>query len=125
MLIAMGLTLIFSIMSLINFAHGEFYMLGGFALYWFFGQFGVNYWLSLVIGMILVGLFGILTERFIFRPLRKDMLQACLASVGVSIVLQTGALAGFGQCGTFAGPGPRLFADRVAGQARTSRTDCV
>ena len=96
-LIAMGLTLIFSILGLINFAHGEFYMLGGFALYWFFGQFGLNYWLGLVIGMILVGAFGMVTERFIFRPLRRDLLQACLASVGISIVLQTGALIAFGQ----------------------------
>ena len=97
MLMAIGLTLVFSIMSLINFAHGTLYMMGGFAVYLFFERLGLNYWLGILIGIVFVGLFGALLEKGIFRPLRKDMLQACLASLGVAMILETGALIIFGE----------------------------
>jgi branched-chain amino acid transport system permease protein len=97
MLMAIGLTLVFSIMSLINFAHGTLYMMGGFAVYLFFERLRVNYWLGIIIGIVFVGLFGGLLERGIFRRLRKDMLQACLASLGVAMILETGALIIFGE----------------------------
>ena len=97
MLMAIGLTLIFSVMSLINFAHSELYMLGGFTTYIFFDRLGSNYWLAVIIGILLMALFGLVLERFIFRPLRKDMLQACLASLGVGLMLQTGTLLVFGE----------------------------
>lgn len=70
-LMAIGLTLVFSIMRMINFAHGELYMLGGFAVYFIFNQWGINYWAAVLIGVFLVGLFGLLLERAIFRPLRR------------------------------------------------------
>lgn len=44
-LIALGLTLIFAIMNVMNFAHGQMYMLGGFVVYYFFGVLGLNYFL--------------------------------------------------------------------------------
>lgn len=96
-LMAMGLTLVFSIMRMINFAHGELYMLGGFAVYFIFNQWGINYWAAVLIGVLLVGIFGLLLERAIFRPLRHDLLAACLASLGVGIMLQTAALLSFGE----------------------------
>lgn len=95
-LMAIGLTLVFSIMRMINFAHGELYMLGGFAVYFIFNQWGINYWVAVLIGVFLVSLFGLVLERAIFRPLREDLLAACLASLGVGIMLQTSALLAFG-----------------------------
>jgi branched-chain amino acid transport system permease protein len=97
MLMAIGLTLVFSIMSLINFAHSELYMMGGFGAFLLFDRLGINYWIALVIGIVIVGLFGIPLERVIFRPLRKDMLQACLASLGVGLIIQTIFLLIFGE----------------------------
>jgi branched-chain amino acid transport system permease protein len=94
---AMGLTLVFSIMRMINFAHGELYMLGGFAVYFIFNKWGIYYWVAVLIGVLLVSLFGLLLERAIFRPLRGDLLAACLASIGVGIMLQTTALLAFGE----------------------------
>jgi branched-chain amino acid transport system permease protein len=96
-LMAMGLTLVFSIMRMINFAHGELYMLGGFSVYFIFSQWGINYWLAVLIGVFLVGVLGLVLERAIFRPLRHDLLAACLASLGVGIMLQTSALLAFGE----------------------------
>jgi branched-chain amino acid transport system permease protein len=97
MLMAIGLTLVFSIMNLINFAHGTLYMMGGFAVYLFFERLGINYWLAIVIGIVFVGLFGGLLEKGIFRRLRKDLLQACLASLGIAMILETAALLIFGE----------------------------
>lgn len=96
-LMAMGLTLVFSIMRMINFAHGELYMIGGFAVYFTFGQWGMNYWAAVLIGVSLAGAFGFVLERFIFRPLREDLLAACLSSLGVGIILQAIALLAFGE----------------------------
>ncbi len=96
-LIAMGLTLVFSIMRMINFAHGELYMLGAFAVYYIYGQWGVNYWLAVVAAMFLVSLVGVLLEKSIFRPMKDDLLGACLASLGIGIMLQTMALLSFGE----------------------------
>jgi branched-chain amino acid transport system permease protein len=95
-LMAMGLTLVFSIMRMINFAHSELYMLGGFSVYFLFGQWGIYYWIAVFLGALLVGFIGVFLERAIFRPLRHDLLTACLASLGVGIMLQTSALLAFG-----------------------------
>jgi branched-chain amino acid transport system permease protein len=94
---AIGLTLVFSIMRMINFAHGELYMLGGFSVYFIFSQWGINYWLAVLIGVFLVSVVGLVLERAIFRPLRHDLLAACLASLGVGIILQTATLLAFGE----------------------------
>jgi branched-chain amino acid transport system permease protein len=96
-LIAMGLTLVFSIMRMINFAHSELYMLGGFSVYFLFGQWGIYYWLAVFVGALLVAVVGVFLEWAIFRPLRHDLLAACLASLGIGIMLQTGALLAFGE----------------------------
>lgn len=95
-LVAMGLTLILSIMSMINFAHGELYMLGGFAVYVVFQQFGTNYWLGVLVGVLIAALMGVLLERTVFRPLRKELLPASFAALGVGMILQTVALMIFG-----------------------------
>ncbi len=96
-LMSLGLTLVFSIMRMINFAHGELYMLGGLSVYYLYGQLGLNYWVGILGAIVLMFFFGLLLERIIFRPLRHDMLAACLASLGVGMMLQTGALLLFGE----------------------------
>jgi branched-chain amino acid transport system permease protein len=86
-LISIGLAIIFGMMRVINFAHGEFLMLGGYAflLPW---QAGVNFWISmLVIAPIAVGLFGIVVERIIIRPLYGRIVETVLATWGLSLLL--------------------------------------
>ena len=96
MLVAMGLTLILSIMSMINFAHGELYMLGGFAVYVMFQRFGYNYWVGVIAGVAVAVLMGVLLERTVFRPLRKELLPASFAALGIGMILQTVSLMVFG-----------------------------
>ena len=95
-LVALGLTLVFSIMEVINFAHGEFYMLGGFTAYYLFAQLGINYLVTLAAAAVLVGLLGFLLEKVIFRPFRGNLLGAFIVSLGLVWILQSGALVAFG-----------------------------
>lgn len=94
MLVAMGLTLILSIMSMINFAHGDLYMLGGFGVYAVCQQLGCKYWLGLTVAVAPV--IGIFLEKAVFRPLRKEMLYASFASMGAGLIIQSCVLMAFG-----------------------------
>ncbi len=64
---ALGLTLILSIMGILQLAHGEIYMLGAFATYYFVGR-GLGLYPAIAVGMVLMAVFGVLLERGLFRP---------------------------------------------------------
>jgi branched-chain amino acid transport system permease protein len=95
-LIALGLTLIFSILRIINFAHGEFYMMGGFVAYGFTELLHIPYLMTPLAAFVIVGLAGILIERLVFAPLRTAPLSGLIASLGLLWVLQSLAIIGFG-----------------------------
>jgi branched-chain amino acid transport system permease protein len=101
---ALGYTLVFSILGIINFAHGAVFTLGAYFTYTLaVGQFGINgllsglnldlqvpFVLSLLIGSVLAGLVGVLLERLAFKPLRTrgaDSLLALVSSLGVALVI--------------------------------------
>ena len=73
-LVAVGLTLVFGVMKIVNFAHGEFYMLGAYAIYVLYARNSWPYFAALVVGIVLVGILGAVTERIIFRPLRGQLI---------------------------------------------------
>ena len=86
-LISVGLAIIFGMMKVINFAHGEFLMLGGYALI-LPVQAGVNLWVAmLVIAPLTVGAFGMIVERLIIRPLYGRVIETVLATWGLSLLL--------------------------------------
>ena len=87
-LVAVGLTLVFGVMKIVNFAHGEFYMLGAYAIWVLFAVRGWPYLAAVVVGIIAVGLLGVVSERLIFRPLRGNLLGGFIASVGLVFILQ-------------------------------------
>ncbi len=89
-LVAIGLTLVFSIMDIVNFAHGEFYMLGAFACYVLFAELHLNYFVTIILAMIGVGLFSLLIERLCFRPFRGQILQAFIVSLGLIWIFREG-----------------------------------
>ena len=95
-LVALGLTLIFSILEIINFAHGEFYMLGGYVTYYAYALFGLNYFATLGLAILTVGLAGVVAERLIFHDLRGKALNAFIVSLGLLWVMQAGAQLAFG-----------------------------
>ena len=86
-LISVGLAIIFGMMKVINFAHGEFLMLGGYAVI-LPVQAGVNLWIAmLIIAPVSVGLFGMIVERLIIRPLYGRVIETVLATWGLSLFL--------------------------------------
>lgn len=86
-LISLGLAIIFGMMRVINFAHGEFIMLGGYATILATNS-GVNLWISmLVISPLVVGVIGAIVERVIIRPLYGQIITTMLATWGLSIFL--------------------------------------
>src|SRR5438046_2340299 len=80
-LVALGLTLIFSILEIINFAHGEFYMLGGYVTYYLFAVFGLQYFATLALAILALGLAGVVAERLIVRYLGGTTLNESLVAL--------------------------------------------
>ncbi|WP_378941579.1 branched-chain amino acid ABC transporter permease [Mesorhizobium sp. ANAO-SY3R2] len=66
-LVALGLTLIFALMNVLNFAHGQMYVLGGFVTYTVYGQFKLPFAVALVCSGVTLAIIGALMERFLFR----------------------------------------------------------
>jgi branched-chain amino acid transport system permease protein len=94
--VAIGLSLVFGVLRIVNLAHGEIYMLGGMAMWTLSEKFQLPYALSMILSMVAVGLIGIVLEKVLFKPVRSDMLGAVLVSVGLILVLQAAALLIFG-----------------------------
>ena len=86
-LLAIGLSLIFGMLTVVNFAHGAFYMVGAFLGVYFLSLTG-SFWLSLVLTPLAVGALGLLTERFLVRPLYgRGIDYPLLLTFGLSYVL--------------------------------------
>jgi branched-chain amino acid transport system permease protein len=86
-LIGMGITLIFGLAGIVNFAHGEFLMVGGMVT-WFLVTSGANFFVALIGAMILVGALGWVAERGLFRFTLERPMNGFIMSIGVSVVLQ-------------------------------------
>lgn len=95
-LAASGLTLVYGIMRLLNFAHGELYMLGGYIILFLFEESGVNYFVALLIAMIAIGLLGVIIERFFFRPFRAEHDASLMIALGLLILISGIAFVSFG-----------------------------
>jgi branched-chain amino acid transport system permease protein len=92
-LMGIGLTLIFGIMRVVNFAHGELYMLGAFFLFTLFTLAGLPFVLASLLAVAGVGLVGAVIERLVLRPLRGQPLEIpMLATVALSVIVQNAAI---------------------------------
>jgi branched-chain amino acid transport system permease protein len=95
-LVASGLTLIFGIMDVVNFAHGELFMLGAYVGVLILAATG-DFWIALIVATLAIALLGALIYLTTLRPLiGRDPLTTILATFGVSLVLQNYALWQFG-----------------------------
>ena len=108
-LVASGLTLIFGIMDVVNFAHGELVMLGAFTGATTLAVTG-NFWLALVAATLVIAMFGAILQISTLRPLiGRDPLTTILATFGISLVLQKYALWQWG-------PSARKLQEPITGQ---------
>ena len=96
-LIALGYTMIYGILGLINFAQGEIYMFGAFVAVLLLATGRVNFFLAFAAGMAAAAVLGVVLERLAFRPLRgSHPLVPLISAIGASIFLQSLALLLFG-----------------------------
>lgn len=83
-LMACGLTLIFGVMLVVNFAHGEFYMLGGFLVYQMVAILRINYAISLIMSVVIIILFGMIVERLLLKPMRGEgIINTAVVMIGL------------------------------------------
>ncbi len=88
-LIALGLTLIFGLMNLANFAHGEFYMLGAYFAFSAVRLLHLHYFAAVALAIVATMVVGFVLDRLVFRRLRRQpIMSATMATIGLSILLQ-------------------------------------
>lgn len=90
-LLALGYTMVYGIIKLINFAHGDLYMMGAFIGYYLINAFKMNFFVALVLTMGLTALLGVIIEFLAYRPLRNSTrIAALITAIGVSFLLEYG-----------------------------------
>ncbi|HCU43298.1 branched-chain amino acid ABC transporter permease [Leuconostoc falkenbergense] len=90
-LLALGYTMVYGIIKLINFAHGDIYMLGAYFGYFFIKVLHLNFFIALILAMAVSAVIGVLIEYIAYRPLRHSPRIAVLISaLGISFLLENG-----------------------------------
>lgn len=99
-LTALGYTMVYGIIRMINFAHGDFIMVGGFTLFYtipVMKNMGLPLWLAVVVAIGVCVVVGVLTEQIAYKPVRgQGSTTALITALGMSLVLENGALVLFG-----------------------------
>lgn len=115
-LVALGYTMVYGIVKLINFAHGDIIMLGSYFILIFTKSMGMPFWLSVITSMLFCAIFGVLIEKVAYKPLRKaPRISALITAIGVSILLQNIVI--------LIKPDPLPFPNALAGSVRFLGTD--
>lgn len=99
-MLSLGLAIIFGLLNIINFSHGALYMLGAFVGWMLLNYLGINYWFALILVPIIVGIFGVIMERFLIRKLyHVDHIYGLLLTFGIALMIQALFLNLFGVSG--------------------------
>ena len=87
--LSLGLAIIFGLLNIINFSHGALYMMGAFVSWIGLTQFGMNYWVSILVTPVIVGVVGVVIERLLLRHLYKlDHLYSLLLTFGLALIAE-------------------------------------
>ncbi len=96
-LVAIGYTMVYGILRLINFAHSDVFMLGAYMLFYIDFMFRLPWWLTFVLAAVLTGVLGITIERVAYRPLRQaPRISSLISAIGISFFIQNLGLVVFG-----------------------------
>jgi len=95
-LLGLGMTLILSVMNILQFSHGQVYMVGAFTVYYLTVKTGMNIYLAVPIAMVTTSLLGLFLERFFLRPIKGDFLGYVLVTSGLGIIMEVIVVAIFG-----------------------------
>ncbi len=88
-LAALGFAFLFSMLGILNLAHGAIYMVGGYVGYMFIVGLGFDPWVSLVLTVIILAAFGLFLERYCFRPFVGNFNRTVMICVALTVILQT------------------------------------
>jgi branched-chain amino acid transport system permease protein len=88
-LVALGFAFLFSIMGILNFAHGAIYMVGGYICYQFGVEYSLNLWVSMLLSVLIVASLGLFLEKFCFRPFFGNLNRTIVVCIGIIVVLET------------------------------------
>ncbi|QIZ05861.1 branched-chain amino acid ABC transporter permease [Priestia megaterium] len=92
-LIALGYTMVYGIVKLINFAHGDVFMVGAFIGFYSITIFDLGFFPALLISMVACAIFGVLIERIAYKPLRNaTRIAALITAIGVSLFIEYGTI---------------------------------
>lgn len=103
-LVAIGLSFVFSIMRIVNFAHAQMYVLGAFGFYYLAELVGVPWWLAAALSALGVALTAAVVEAFLIRPLHGDPLRSVIVTLGLLLVMNGAMVAAFGADEKFVAP---------------------
>ena len=95
-LVALGLSLVYGVMHIVNFAHGAFFMLGAYFLYFLFARWDINFLLSFVMVVTIVGTLGALVEKYLYHRYWGQTLPILIIAVGLTQIMQQVAFIAFG-----------------------------
>ncbi|MCR4634219.1 MAG: branched-chain amino acid ABC transporter permease [Erysipelotrichaceae bacterium] len=96
-IIALGYTMVYGIAKMLNFAHGDIIMVGGYAAFFAFNKFGLSPAVSILASILVCTALGVIIERLAYKPLRQaSSLSVLITAIGVSYFLQNGAQLLFG-----------------------------
>lgn len=112
-LVALGYTMVYGIIKLLNFAHGDVYMVGAFVGYFIFVNFNIGFVPTLLLTMLITGTLGVIIYQVAYRPLRNSTrIAALITAIGMSYLLQNGMV-------YIAGPQTRSFPQVVQNKLYT------
>ena len=88
-LVALGYSMVYGIVNLINFAHGDIIMVGSYCVWFLMTRLGVPVWVSIIASIVLCAVLGMLIEKVAYKPLRKSArISLLITAIGVSLLLQ-------------------------------------
>lgn len=109
-LVALGYTMVYGTIRLINFAHGDIFMMGAFFGYYLVSSLGMNVYLAMLVAMAFCAILGVVIERIAYKPLRNSTrVAALITAIGVSYLLQNAMV-------YFVGPEVKPFPSTVTNQ---------
>ncbi|AWE09132.1 branched-chain amino acid ABC transporter permease [Lysinibacillus sp. 2017] len=107
-LIALGYTMVYGIIKLINFAHGDVFMLGAFIGFYAIARWEMNVFLALILAMILCAVIGVIIERVAYKRLRSaTRIAALITAIGVSLLIEYTVI-------FFRGPSPSVYPEVIS-----------
>ncbi len=88
-MLSLGLAVIFGLLGIVNFAHGALYMVGAYVAWFSLENFGINYWLALILAPLVVGAIGVVIERTLLRHLYQlDPIYGLLLTFGLALIAE-------------------------------------